>query len=72
MEDQDNRDVINKITVPLRYFYPDPGSLFSPGLEKWYRENAVTDFKSVKFENSTHMLIAENPTKFAQEISKLL
>ena len=72
MEDQDNRDILSKITVPLRYFYPNPGSLFSPKLEKWYRENAVTDFKSVKFENSTHMLIAENPTKFAQEIGKLL
>ena len=72
MEDQDNRDAVGKITVPFRYFYPDPGSIFSPELEKWYRENIKTDFNSVKFENSTHLLIAEHPTKFAQELEKLL
>ncbi len=72
MKEQDNRDVIGKITVPFCYFYPNPGSLFSPNIEKWYRDNVKSDFKSVEFPNSTHMLIAENPTLFAQEIKKLL
>ena len=72
MENQDNRDVVGKITVPFRYFYPEPGSIFSPELEKWYRENVKTDFKSVKFPNNTHLLIAEHPTMFAQELGKLL
>ncbi len=72
MKDQDNRSIIKKITVPLRYFYPTPGSLFSPKIEKWYRSNAECDFKSVEFQNCTHMLIAENPRLFAEEISKLL
>ena len=72
MEAQDNRDVLKKITVPLRYFYPTPGSLFSPDLEQWYRKNAVSDFKSVEFPDSTHLLIAEHPRMFADEVEKLL
>ena len=72
MKDQDNRDALGKITVPFRYFYPDPGSIFSPELEKWYCENINTDYKSVRFPNSTHLLIAEHPTMFAEELGKLL
>ncbi len=72
MKDQDNRDVVGKITVPFCYFYPDPGSIFSPELEEWYRKNIKSDFKSVKFPNSTHLLIAEHPKMFADEIEKLL
>ena len=30
MKAQDNRDTVEMITVPLTYFYADPGSLFSP------------------------------------------
>ena len=72
MQNQDNRDAVGKISVPFLYFYPDPGSIFSPELEKWYRQNIKTDYKSVKFPDSTHMLIAEHPAMFAEEIGKLL
>lgn len=72
MKEQDNRAVVGKITVPFCYFYPNPGSLFSPSLEQWYRENVKSEFKSVEFPNSTHLLIAENPKMFAEEIKKLL
>ena len=72
MEYQDNRNVVGEITVPLRYFYSTLGSIFSPELEQWYRKNAVSDFQSAEFPNSTHLLIAENPRHFAEEIEKLL
>ena len=32
MKLQDNRPVVELITVPVTYFYADPGSLFSPKL----------------------------------------
>ncbi len=72
MKEQDNRYIVEKINVPFTYFYPDPGSIFSPELEGWYRENVKTDYKSVRFPNSTHLLIAENPQMFADELCKLL
>ncbi len=72
MKAQDNRDVIGKITVPLNYFYAVPGSLFSPDLAQWYKENANAPFNAVAFPESTHMFIAEHPELFAQELSKLL
>ena len=72
MKAQDNRDVIEKITVPLTYFYAVPGSLFSPELEKWYQQHVHVPFHSVAFPESTHMFISEHPDKFAEEIEKLL
>lgn len=72
MKDQDNRDVIPKITVPLTYFYADPGSLFSPKLADWYEETVTTPFKAVKFPDSDHMLVANYPERFAEEVAKLL
>lgn len=72
MKDQDSRDVVGEITVPFTYFYPDPGSIFSPKLEKWYRDNIKTEYRSVKFPDSTHLLIAEHPKMFANELAKLL
>lgn len=73
MKIQDNRDVIqNKLTVPLTYFYAVPGSLFSPMLEKWYKENVKVPFKAGAFRNSTHMIISEHPDEFARKLSMLL
>ena len=72
MKLQDNRDVIEKITVPLTYFYAVPGSLFSPDLAKWYENNTKVSFNSVAFPRSTHMFIAEHPRRFANELKKLL
>ena len=72
MKSQDNRDVIGRITVPLTYFYPTPGSLFSPDLAEWYRSNTKAPFNSVEFPDGTHMFIAEHPDLFAKELEKLL
>ena len=72
MKTQDNRPVVGQITVPVTYFYADPGSLFSPALAAWYKEHVVTDFKAVCFPNSNHMLVSDYPEKFTEEVSKVL
>lgn len=72
MKEKDFRSAIPNITVPLTYFYAVPGSLFSPALSDWYKENVHTPYKAVAFVNSTHMLVSEYPEKFAQEVIKLL
>ncbi len=72
MKMQDNRPTVGQISVPVTYFYADPGSLFSPGLADWYAEHVVTPFRAVRFPDSTHMLISEYPDKFAEEVTKVL
>ncbi len=72
MKLQDNREVIGRITVPLTYFYADPGSLFSPELVYWYATHVSSGFTSSRFGNSTHMFISEHPREFAEELSKFL
>ena len=72
MNSQDNRPVVRQITVPVTYFYAEPGSLFSPKLAGWYKENVQTPYKAVCFPESTHMIIADNPEKFTNEVAALL
>lgn len=72
MKTQDNRPVVGQITVPVTYFYADPGSLFSPALADWYRAHVTAPFKTVRFPESTHMLVSDYPEKFTEEVSKLL
>lgn len=72
MKQQDYREVVEAITVPFAYFYAEPGSLVSPELALWYRVHVRSVFQSTAFVNSTHMLIAKQPIKFAQELEKLL
>ena len=72
MKTEDNRPVVGAITVPVTYFYADPGSLFSPLLADWYKEQVKTPFKAVCFPNSTHMLVSDYPEKFAEEVSAVL
>ena len=69
---QDNRPVVGLITVPVTYFYADPGSLFSPALADWYQEHITASYNSVRFPNSNHMLISDYPDKFAEEVGKVL
>ena len=69
---QDNRSAVDKITVPLTYFYAYPGSLFSPDLADWYKEHVSVPFNAVRFPDSTHMFISEHPDEFAAEVAKLL
>jgi len=71
MKLQDNRDVISKITVPVVYFYADPGSLFSPRLKDWYRKHVTTEYCDVKMPG-THMFISDDPDHFAEELERHL
>ena len=72
MKTQDNRPAVGKITVPLTYFYADPGSLFSPELADWYKDHVAVTYKAVCFPKSTHMMINDYPEKFSEEVSKVL
>lgn len=72
MKLQDNRTAVEQITVPVTYFYADPGSLFSPALADWYREHVPTPFDAVRFPESTHMLVSDYPEKFAEELGAVL
>ena len=68
----DHRGCLEGLDVPLAYFFANPGSLFSPELAGWYEANAPCAFKAVRFENASHLLVDEQPDKFAAEVSALL
>ena len=72
MKTQDNRPVVSQITVPVTYFYAEPGSLLSPALSDWYGEHVVSPYKAVCFPESTHMLVSDHPEKFTEEVSTVL
>ena len=72
MKAQDNRPTVGLITVPVTYFYADPGSLFSPALADWYKEHITAPYKAVRFPDSNHMLVSDYPEKFAEEVGKVL
>ena len=72
MKQKDYRESVSQITVPVYYFYAVPGSLFSPELADWYRDHISAPFHAVPFQNSTHMLIADHPDLFAQEVLKII
>ena len=72
MQTQDNRDVVEQISVPVTYFYADPGSLFSPELADWYGEHVRTKYRAVRFPNANHMLVSDYPDKFAEEVLGVL
>ena len=72
MKSQDLRDVPGMITVPLTYFYADPGSLFSPRLADWYAEQVQIPYRAVCFPGSDHMLVTNDPVRFTQNVSALL
>ena len=72
MKAQDNRDVVGMITVPLAYFFADPGSLFSPKLAAWYKDHVKTPYHAVCFPESDHMLVTNDPDRFTESVSKFL
>ena len=72
MKAQDNRETGGMITVPLTYFYADPGSLFSPELANWYRDHVNTPFRAVCFPGSDHMLVSNDPDRFIENVGKIL
>ena len=72
MKAQDNRPAVDMITVPLTYFYADPGSLFSPKLADWYRDHVKTAYHAVRFPDSDHMLVTNDPDRFTESVMKLV
>jgi pimeloyl-ACP methyl ester carboxylesterase len=72
MKAQDNREAVEKITVPLTYFYADPGSLFSPKLAEWYRKHVKTQYQAVSFPGSDHMLVTNDPDRFTESVARVL
>ena len=72
MKEKDYRQSIEQITVPVFYFYAEPGSLFSPKLSEWYQEHVHTPYRAVAFQDSTHMLISDHPDQFTKEVIKAL
>ncbi len=72
MKAQDNRPIVGQITVPVTYFYADPGSLFSPTLADWYKNHVAAPYMAVRFPESTHMLVSDYPEKFAEEVRTAL
>ncbi len=72
MKEKDFRKEVEKISVPVTYFYAVPGSLFSPQLAQWYESHVKAPFHSVAFNDSTHMLISDHPEQFAQEVVRVL
>lgn len=72
MNEGDWRESIEKIDVPLTYFYAIPGSLYPPELADWYRSKATVPYEAIGFENSTHRFVTEHQEQFATELGKLL
>lgn len=72
MKSKDFRESIQKVSVPLFYFYAVPGSLFSPKLADWYKEHVSVPYEAVPFQKSTHMLIADHPEQFTNEVVRVL
>lgn len=72
MKTKDYREGVGRISVPVRYFYAVPGSLFSPELASWYGEHVHSGYEAVAFEDSTHMLIADQPERFTREVLRAL
>jgi pimeloyl-ACP methyl ester carboxylesterase len=72
MKAQDNRANVAKITVPLTYFYAQPGTLFPSALADWYREHTGGPYRAVAFTGSTHLLPTDAPITFAANVKKLL
>ncbi len=64
----DFREAVEKITVPVYYFYAVPGSLFSPELADWYRDHVHTPYQAVAFPNCTHMMVDDRPHQFTREV----
>ena len=72
MKEKDFRECVEKITVPVSYFYAVPGSLFSPELADWYKEHVHTAFQAFPFEGCSHMLVSEKPDLFAKNVTQCL
>lgn len=72
IKEADLRPCVEQISVPVHYFYAEPGSLFSPELADWYREHISAPFFSKAFHKSTHMLMREHPYQFAREVIRVL
>jgi pimeloyl-ACP methyl ester carboxylesterase len=69
----DTRKILPKINVPTLIIYAEPGSLFTPKLAKWMREQIKkAPVTMAKITNSSHMIVPLKGGQIADKISKFL
>ncbi|WP_249870691.1 alpha/beta fold hydrolase [Oceanobacillus saliphilus] len=61
----DYRDVLEKITVPAQIVYGEKSTLYSKETAEYLHAN-IPNSKVIPFENCTHMLVLENPSKLTE------
>lgn len=66
----DFRDVLPNLTVPTQIVYGEKSTLYSKESAD-YLASQIPDAKVVSFENCTHLLIVENPTRTTQVIAEM-
>ncbi len=64
----DFRETLQKFTVPVGIFYADPGSLFSPAVAKYMKENIKNCEKLVGFTNASHAVLFSHGEQFCKEL----
>ena len=63
----DYRNMLSKITVPTQIVYGEKSTLYSKETAD-YLQSHIPNSKIIPFENCTHMLVMENPTKLTEII----
>ncbi len=66
----DYRDVLPKISVPTKICYGEKSTLYSKETAEYLKAN-IKNSEIIPFENCTHFLVVENPTKFNQVLKDL-
>ena len=69
----DNRAALEKIEVPLAYFYAgNEDAAFSAELEDYYRERVKGPYEAVNFHESDHLFFFHRTKDFASELLNFL
>lgn len=68
----DNRAALKKVTVPLGYFYADPGGLYKPELSDFYGSNVAGEYRAYPFAGDSHGFFVERPQEFFEKLIDFL
>ena len=69
----DNRENVEKITVPVAYFYPDPGAICKRDLWTWYRDHVHAPFRAQGFDSKDHFFcISDRQAETIEALKKFL
>lgn len=66
----DYRDVLEHITIPTQIVYGEQSTLYSKETAE-YLHSKISNSKVISFENCTHLLVLENPTKLTEIINDI-